>query len=241
MTEPKTWEEAAHAAAAVIDHWAKLGASGRGGLSASMLKVRDEGEELDSSQWGVVAGDAMRSYLGKSGTYWTFAEGLDDVVETVISKQHDYGHGNILAYGIQGVCVRLSDKWARIQNLEQKGVDAQNESLLDSYLDLVGYCIIAIMLCEGTFELPLEADLPKPVVTSAARSMLEAPSIAIALYVKNEIDAALAAHLAAFHPRQLPNDFKWVITEMTHGPQGEGPPLEWNQHRGGIGEQGVLF
>ena len=71
------------------------------------------------------------------------------------SKQHDYGHGNITAFGLKGVLVRLSDKVERLINLKSKKFKAQNESLLDTLRDIVGYCVIALMLNDETFHLEL--------------------------------------------------------------------------------------
>ena len=80
------------------------------------------------------------------------------IVETLIKKQHDYGHRNILTFGLAGVAVRLCDKIARMENLLKRGADAQNEALTDTYLDIVGYAAIALMLDDGSFELELEQD-----------------------------------------------------------------------------------
>ena len=80
------------------------------------------------------------------------------IVETLIKKQHDYGHRNILTFGMAGVAVRLCDKIARMENLLSRGSDAQNEALTDTYLDIVGYAAIALMLDDGSFELELEQD-----------------------------------------------------------------------------------
>ena len=74
------------------------------------------------------------------------------------SKQYDYGHGNITAFGLQGVLVRLSDKVERLINLKSKTGTAKNESLLDTLRDIVGYCVIALMLNDETFGLDLGED-----------------------------------------------------------------------------------
>ena len=71
------------------------------------------------------------------------------------SKQHDYGHGNITAFGLKGVLVRLSDKVERLINLKSKIGKAKNESLVDTLRDIVGYCVIALMLNDETFNLDL--------------------------------------------------------------------------------------
>jgi hypothetical protein len=85
---------------------------------------------------------------------------LDGLYETLISKQHDYGHENILFAGADGVLVRAHDKIARIKNLLGRGAHAENESLRDSWIDLAGYAVIAIMLMDGTFTRPLACDMP---------------------------------------------------------------------------------
>ena len=77
------------------------------------------------------------------------------------SKQHDYGHGNITAFGLQGVLVRLSDKVERLINLKSKTSTAKNESLMDTLRDIVGYCVIALMLNDETFNLDLGEDYDK--------------------------------------------------------------------------------
>jgi len=78
-----------------------------------------------------------------------------EMCSLLVSKQHDYGHGNITAFGLKGVLVRLSDKIERLNNLKSKKSKAQNESLLDTLRDIVGYCVIALMLNDETFHLEL--------------------------------------------------------------------------------------
>jgi hypothetical protein len=52
----------------------------------------------------------------------------------------------------------MCDKFARIKNLQHRGAEGKNESLYDSYLDVVGYAAIAMMYHDGTFQLKLERD-----------------------------------------------------------------------------------
>ena len=76
-----------------------------------------------------------------------------EMATLLASKQHDYGHGNITAFGMKGVLVRLSDKIERYINLKSK--KAHNESKTDTLRDIVGYCVIALMLNDETFNLDL--------------------------------------------------------------------------------------
>jgi hypothetical protein len=52
----------------------------------------------------------------------------------------------------------LCDKIARLQNLLKRGGEAKHEALTDTYMDILGYAVIALMLEEGSFELELEQD-----------------------------------------------------------------------------------
>lgn len=84
--------------------------------------------------------------------------GLWDTAEmthTLARKQHDYGHGNIDKFGLMGVLVRISDKVERYKNLSEKNNKAMNEAIEDTLMDIVGYCVIAMMLCDLTFHLEL--------------------------------------------------------------------------------------
>ena len=97
-------------------------------------------------------------------TVKTFEDALNevaqDVVGLMIRKQHDYGHGNIMAFGEIGVLIRTSDKVERLKNLLwNKSQKVQCESVMDTWADLAGYSLIALMLGKGTFTLPLRKDI----------------------------------------------------------------------------------
>lgn len=92
----------------------------------------------------------------------TFEDGLDEVLAdiraTLISKQKDYGKDNILDFKEVGILVRANDKMSRLKNLVIGKKRAQNESVEDSWKDLAGYAILALMLRNGTFNLPMKED-----------------------------------------------------------------------------------
>lgn len=81
------------------------------------------------------------------------------IQETLLRKQADYGHGNIMNAPVDpelGVLIRLSDKLNRYKNLLEKGVEPNNESLHDTAVDIAGYGVILMMLQDKTFMLELE-------------------------------------------------------------------------------------
>ncbi len=79
---------------------------------------------------------------------------LDEMADTIVSKQSDYGSRNISDFGEFGVLVRANDKMARLRNLYNTGKSPQNESVDDSWIDLANYAVLAMMLRRGYFDLP---------------------------------------------------------------------------------------
>ena len=86
---------------------------------------------------------------------WTI---LDAAGNLLIRKHHDYGPKNIAhspGGPLNGLRVRMWDKVARINNLLDSRVSPSNESLRDSFIDLLNYSAIAIMVLDKKWpELP---------------------------------------------------------------------------------------
>lgn len=86
-------------------------------------------------------------------------EAANEIAEIVIKKQRDYGPKNIMNSIVApelSIAVRLNDKLARLANLVQNGATPENESLMDTAHDIVGYGLVLTMVLNGTFTLPLE-------------------------------------------------------------------------------------
>lgn len=81
---------------------------------------------------------------------------MEHTQDTLCRKQHDYGHGNINAFGLTGLAVRICDKIARYSNLQGRDNAVHGEALEDTLLDMVGYAVLAKMVSNGTFQLELE-------------------------------------------------------------------------------------
>jgi hypothetical protein len=83
-----------------------------------------------------------------------------DIAELCIQKHRDYGTGNLINTPFSPrtvIAVRLYEKVARMANLVETHKEAQNESLFDTYQDIIGYTMAALMIEEGTFTLPMES------------------------------------------------------------------------------------
>jgi len=76
-----------------------------------------------------------------------------EIAELVIAKQKKYSHGNINAFGELGVLVRTSDKVERLKNMIMNNIEDTHEPKMDSWFDLAGYSILAIMLDRDWFKL----------------------------------------------------------------------------------------
>lgn len=75
-----------------------------------------------------------------------------DAETVLLSKHADYGPKSIsLSPGgpLNGLRVRMWDKLARINNLIDSGATPENESLRDSFLDLMNYSAIALLVLDG--------------------------------------------------------------------------------------------
>jgi hypothetical protein len=77
---------------------------------------------------------------------------MDQAGNLLVRKHHDYGPKNIAhspGGPLNGLRVRMWDKIARINNLVDSNVSPSNESLRDSFLDLLNYSAIAMMVLDG--------------------------------------------------------------------------------------------
>ena len=140
--EPGTWE------------WGAAQIILQNEMDVSSRKINsDYGQLFDSGMYNALACCAWAE-LKRNGHSWT----LEDQVSLMAKKQHDYGHANILKFGVKGVEVRLWDKIARYTNLKRRNAEPNNESLIDTLIDIIGYTVIYGMLMAGSFQNPLEAD-----------------------------------------------------------------------------------
>ena len=164
------WEEAAHAAAHEIlacyegDRDVFVASRATDGdhiawIESDVRRLRDLGHVVDLSRsFFVSIGTAVLAHADTEGDPRAYTA---VAIEVIAQKQHDYGHDNITAFGVQGIVVRLHDKAARLRNLTTRRA-AYIEPISDSWLDLFGYAVIGVMLTDGTFTLPLAADAEVP-------------------------------------------------------------------------------
>lgn len=153
-----TWNEAAEAAVSNIFSLVRTGPttsleSLRRNLDDFISSLFDKpaGRSKATVKFANLGADAIE--LARAGGYFLTEK---TTTTTLIRKQRDYGPENIARFGRQGLLVRLHDKVARLENLTARGLNPENESIYDNFLDVVGYCAIGVMWESGDFLLPLE-------------------------------------------------------------------------------------
>lgn len=149
------WDDAALAILEDMDHFVMSGFANMNHMKAfqkSLATHVREHKEIPVSLFTDV-GDMACGQLKMEGI-WR----CDSMHKLLVSKQHDYGHQNILMFGHTGIAIRMCDKIARLFTLQEDDRPAANESLVDTWRDLVGYSVIALMLWNETFTLDLKGD-----------------------------------------------------------------------------------
>lgn len=71
---------------------------------------------------------------------------LHEVRALLMRKHHDYGSENLLRHGEYGIIVRIDDKTSRVSALLQQERRVEDESLRDTWMDVVGYGLQALAL-----------------------------------------------------------------------------------------------
>ena len=76
-------------------------------------------------------------------------------VDILISKHQDYGSSNIAdapGGALNGLAVRLHDKVARLANLTVNNKSPKHESVYDTFIDIINYGIIGILVLENKWD-----------------------------------------------------------------------------------------
>ncbi len=184
LEEPVTWEAAADIAISEIfefnlapgSHTLELMRAQLDFMISRNIAHIAAGESGNSSFWmtseemydfwkilGWSAADAANSHgisFFSLEADWVADAGAREKIKNLMSslvcgKQRDYGSDNILRFGRIGLLVRAHDKIARLENLAARAAAPTNESIADNYIDVIGYCTVAMLLERGWFTLPL--------------------------------------------------------------------------------------
>jgi hypothetical protein len=76
-------------------------------------------------------------------------------IDLMIKKHNDYGPSNISdapGGALNGLSVRLHDKVARLNNLLSNKKEPENESIQDTFIDILNYAVIALLVIDGKWD-----------------------------------------------------------------------------------------
>ena len=166
-TPPTTWDDAARRAVfQIFNHsfntWDRL-SDVREYLDYLIDEIGPESEKEISgavaAEYWAILGRTAAVVAEKKEIFKEIDEELaghvDRITEILVRKQHDYGHHNIARFGRAGLLVRMHDKVARLENLLEFLKSPENESVVDNFIDVIGYASIGIMWERNWFLLPL--------------------------------------------------------------------------------------
>lgn len=88
--------------------------------------------------------EAAWSALQRLGT-----DVLVEYLELWVKKHHDYGPENHAIWGTQGCVIRATDKLMRLKRWYFDSMAMQNEPIEDTWLDLIGYGLIGLVIKRG--------------------------------------------------------------------------------------------
>lgn len=80
---------------------------------------------------------------------------LIEALNLLVKKHEDYGPKNISEApggALQGLLVRLHDKMARLKNLTENNKTPNNESIEDTFIDIINYATIALLVIQGKWD-----------------------------------------------------------------------------------------
>lgn len=102
---------------------------------------------------------ATQEQIRRASTDWSFEQAVQQKFQhakhILLSKHKDYGPKNISESPggpLNGLRVRMWDKFARINHLIDTGATPEHESLKDSFLDMANYAIIAMLVLDDEWD-----------------------------------------------------------------------------------------
>lgn len=105
---------------------------------------------------GDIRAEAIKKLMDPARILRINAENIAvDAIALMVEKHSDYGSSNITdapGGALNGLSVRLHDKVARLNNLLSNNKTPNFESLEDTFVDIVNYAIIALLVMRGEWD-----------------------------------------------------------------------------------------
>jgi hypothetical protein len=120
-------------------------------------QLEEQGLDASTFELGMIPDlpDAVKEMIRNNNPNGSFEEAVQQKFQhakhVLLTKHKDYGPKNIAESPggpLNGLRVRMWDKFARINHLIDTGATPENESLKDSFLDMANYAIIAMLVLD---------------------------------------------------------------------------------------------
>lgn len=162
----KTWESAAMEAVSIIFDTAVSNGTDTPETLCKFMRHKFDEVLNKTNELTIASSSTINSSIGGLWTfigrhalhilrYQELPPEKEEVISTLIKKQKDYGPENISRFGDVGLLIRMHDKIARLENILAKTQNdfnraisinsVQDETIVDTLIDIIGYSAIAIM------------------------------------------------------------------------------------------------
>ena len=120
--------------------------------------IQENGIDVSTFELGMIPDlpNIIKEMIRNNNPNGSFEEAVQQKFQhakhVLLTKHKDYGPKNISQSPggpLNGLRVRMWDKFARINHLIDSGATPENESLYDSFLDMANYAIIAMLVLDA--------------------------------------------------------------------------------------------
>ena len=103
-------------------------------------------EEYDNKDIEKMTDEEIKQFLITQEKIKKYQSIQNELLETFIKKNNDYGSSNLDKYGKIGILIRLQDKISRYLNISENNIEIKvNETLDDTIKDLINYSYLFLI------------------------------------------------------------------------------------------------
>jgi hypothetical protein len=104
-------------------------------------------EDYDNKDIEKMTNEEINNFLKTQDKIQKYQSIQNELLETFIKKNNDYGNNNLDTYGKIGIIIRMQDKINRYLNISKNNIEIKvdDENLNDTIKDLINYCYLFLI------------------------------------------------------------------------------------------------
>jgi tRNA 2-selenouridine synthase SelU len=104
-------------------------------------------EQYDNKDIEKMTNEEINNFLKTQDKIQKYKSIQNELLETFIKKNNDYGNNNLDTYGKIGIIIRMQDKINRYLNISKNNIEIKvdDENLNDTIKDLINYCYLFLI------------------------------------------------------------------------------------------------